>query len=100
MSTVRVEREDGLATITLARAEKRNALDEAMLMEVGNVLFDVATDQSVRVIVFRADGPAFTVGGDLEMFAEVGGESHDLLQRIGSSINRGIRALHESPAIS
>ena len=54
-----------VARITLARAEKANAQDYALLQEL-NEAFDVAAkDPDVRVIVLAADGRHFSSGHDL-----------------------------------
>lgn len=100
MSCVSTAIHDSIATITLGRTERRNALDEEMLRDIGEALVAVSSDPGVAVIVLRADGPAFTVGGDLQMFVEAGADSHDLLLRVGKYINPGVAALHASSAIS
>jgi enoyl-CoA hydratase/carnithine racemase len=56
---------DGVATITLANPEKRNALSAATMRE-SIAAFDAAgKDRSVRAVVLRALGPAFSAGHDL-----------------------------------
>ncbi|MDP7067387.1 MAG: enoyl-CoA hydratase [Acidimicrobiales bacterium] len=56
---------EGVARITLARAETANAQDYLMLSEL-NRAFDVAAgDDSVRVVVLAADGKHFSSGHDL-----------------------------------
>ncbi len=56
---------DGVATITLARAEKRNPLSLATMLELIAALEAIAVDRAVRVVVLRALGPAFSAGHDL-----------------------------------
>ncbi len=59
------EPEDGVARITLARAETANAQDYLMLSEL-NEAFDLAArSDQVRVIVLAADGKHFSSGHDL-----------------------------------
>ena len=56
---------EGVARITLARAEAANAQDYLMLSEL-NTAFDIAAkDEAVRVIVLAADGKHFSSGHDL-----------------------------------
>lgn len=64
MSRIRVERDGRVRTVTLARSEKRNALDMAMLDEL-LLAFNEEPDQDDRVIVLRAEGPVFCAGMDL-----------------------------------
>ena len=65
MSLVRVESSEGITTITMARADKRNALNQALCDELGEayVGFEAGPDQ---VAILQADGPAFCVGADLK----------------------------------
>ena len=57
---------DGVATLTLNRPEKRNALNTALLDQLSARLEALETDPAVRVIVVRGEGTAFCSGMDLE----------------------------------
>jgi enoyl-CoA hydratase/carnithine racemase len=56
---------DGVATVTLNRPEKRNALNSALLDGMTNIFTRIETDPSVRVVVIRGEGKAFCSGLDL-----------------------------------
>ena len=56
---------DGVARITLARAEKRNAQSLSMLVELNDAFDLAAQDDQVNVIVLAAEGPDFSSGHDL-----------------------------------
>jgi len=62
--TVRVEAAGAVRTVTLARADKRNALDAEMLAALTDA-FRAAPPADERVTVIRAEGPAFCAGLDL-----------------------------------
>jgi enoyl-CoA hydratase/carnithine racemase len=62
---VSVDQRDGIATITLNRPEKRNALSLAVMRELLGVLSAIAEDRTVRAVVLRGEGPAFSAGHDL-----------------------------------
>jgi enoyl-CoA hydratase/carnithine racemase len=64
MSRIQVERDGPVRTVTLTRAEKRNALDMAMLDALLEA-FQEKPAQADRVIVLRAEGPVFCAGMDL-----------------------------------
>src|SRR5262249_21114781 len=66
---MRVETDGALALLTLARADARNAIDPAWVTALGKAVSDCAGRDDVRGLLIRADGPAFTVGGDLAHFA-------------------------------
>ncbi|MGH9299108.1 MAG: enoyl-CoA hydratase/isomerase family protein, partial [Acidimicrobiales bacterium] len=56
----------GIATITLDRAEARNALSPDLMDAVGDRLEDAAADPLVRAVVLTNNGPAFCAGADLK----------------------------------
>jgi 2-(1,2-epoxy-1,2-dihydrophenyl)acetyl-CoA isomerase len=62
--------EDGVATLTMNRPERRNALSGAMLSALGAALAECETDPDVAVIVVTGAGGAFCAGGDVKGMAE------------------------------
>ena len=64
-----VER-DGIATITLARPDKRNALSIQLRQELMDTLAAWADDEQVRVVILTGEGPAFSAGFDLGEFGQ------------------------------
>ena len=60
---------DHICTITLNRPDKRNALNREMMDQLRNAFAQVAGDSNVRVVVLRANGPAFCAGLDLSEMA-------------------------------
>lgn len=64
---LRVERRaDGVALITLARPQARNALSIAMLDTLTQTFAELGEDRAVRAIVLAAEGPVFSSGHDLK----------------------------------
>jgi enoyl-CoA hydratase/carnithine racemase len=70
--TLLVEARDGVATVTLNRPEARNALNRALIRELGDALDALDGDPEARAIVLRGAGDrAFCAGADLKgMFQE------------------------------
>lgn len=62
---IRLSVEASVATITLVRGDKLNALDLDMLAELSVVLDRVEADRAVRVAILVGDGKAFSAGGDI-----------------------------------
>lgn len=60
------EDRDGIATVTLNRPAKFNALSSALMEAVEDTLAAIAADTSVRVVVLTANGKAFSAGHDLK----------------------------------
>lgn len=56
---------DGVATITMNRPEKRNALNTVLLEGFNRILSHVEESQESRVVVIRGEGKAFCSGIDL-----------------------------------
>jgi 2-(1,2-epoxy-1,2-dihydrophenyl)acetyl-CoA isomerase len=56
---------DGLAHLRLARPSLRNGIDMMMVRALADRFEAVAEDPGVRALLIGADGPAFSVGGDL-----------------------------------
>ncbi|MFA7584779.1 MAG: crotonase/enoyl-CoA hydratase family protein [Novosphingobium sp.] len=66
--------EDGVARVTMIRAEKRNALDMAMfdaLLAAGHALFELS---GLRCVVLAGEGKAFCAGLDLSVMQALHGE--------------------------
>ncbi|QBF31331.1 crotonase/enoyl-CoA hydratase family protein [Thalassococcus sp. S3] len=69
--TIRVETDArGVATLTLDRAEKRNAMSARMLEELTEAAGTLAADDQVRVVVLTGAGDTFCAGGDLAWMQE------------------------------
>ena len=68
---VRVERNDAVLAIVLARPERRNAITVAMYAALADAIESAATDISIRVITVRGEGQDFAAGNDLADFLAV-----------------------------
>jgi methylglutaconyl-CoA hydratase len=62
---------DRVATITLNRPEKRNALNGAMVAELQAAFTLAGEDEGVKVIVLKGNGEAFCAGADLEYLQQL-----------------------------
>lgn len=60
----------GVATLTLARAEKHNAMSARMIAELTEAARRLGDDEGVRVVVLAAEGRSFCAGGDLGWMRE------------------------------
>ena len=69
LSTVAYSVTDGLGTLRLDRAEARNAIDVDLVEDLHEVAQLCAADAALRALLICASGPAFTVGGDVTLFA-------------------------------
>ncbi len=60
-----------VATITLNRPEKRNALNGAMVAELRQAFAAAKTDEAVKLVLLRANGQAFCAGADLDYLTQL-----------------------------
>lgn len=65
-SFVRVECDGAVASVVLARAEARNALNLAMCHGLTEAFEALSVDPDVRVVLMRSEGPVFCAGADLK----------------------------------
>ena len=92
-------RDGAVATITLYRAAKRNALTPASLTQLEKLATGFREDAETRVVILRAEGKDFSVGADLS--AVGGGASPPptvVLRRSaeqGARLMRAIREIHQ-----
>ncbi len=68
--TVRLETDNGVATLTLDRPEKLNAMSDAMWNALHEHLCAIAGDESVRAVILTGAGRAFCSGGDIDNMAK------------------------------
>ena len=59
-----------VATLTLNRPEKHNALSEAMMVALTEAAHEIGTRDDIRVVILAAEGPSFCAGGDLQWMME------------------------------
>jgi enoyl-CoA hydratase/carnithine racemase len=71
----------GVADVTMMRASKHNALDQAMFEGLINAAEQVATDKSIRAVVLHGEGKSFCSGLDIASFMGGGGGTGVLLSR-------------------
>jgi 2-(1,2-epoxy-1,2-dihydrophenyl)acetyl-CoA isomerase len=92
---------DAVATVCLNRPDVRNAIDMQMAEDTLDVARRIAADDSIRAVLICGNGPALTVGGDVDyflarsaerfgaLFAEMTGPFHEafrVLSRIDAPI--------------
>jgi enoyl-CoA hydratase/carnithine racemase len=63
MAGLRIEQDGGVLRVTLARPERRNAFDAALIAELTEAFADVG---DARAVVLAGEGQAFCAGADIE----------------------------------
>ncbi|RSC94894.1 enoyl-CoA hydratase/isomerase family protein [Tenacibaculum singaporense] len=82
-----VEQTNALATITINRPKKLNALNKATIEELHNAFKALEEDASIKVIIITGSGEkAFVAGADISEFAHFSVEEGGMLARKGQEI--------------
>lgn len=66
---------DGIATVTISRSERRNAMNQAMWRYMTALFTSFAADPDIRVVVLRGAGGHFCAGADIAEFETVRGDA-------------------------
>jgi enoyl-CoA hydratase len=61
-----VEKKSRIATVTMNRPDKLNAVDEAMHEELARIFIDINDDPEIDIVILTGAGRAFSSGGDIE----------------------------------
>lgn len=68
---------DRIATITLNRVDKRNALNPELVSLLTEHLLKAAEDDEVKVIILKANGDTFSAGADLAYLQQLQQNSYE-----------------------
>jgi len=94
---LRVTRDGPLATLTIDRPERRNAVDLATWRALPRVVARLADDPGVRVVIVRGAGrQAFSAGADLDDVAALVGRP-DEGEAFLATVDAAVQALAELP---
>jgi enoyl-CoA hydratase/carnithine racemase len=91
--------EDGIATVTLNRPDRRNAMNAALLTGLRACVDRLEDRRDVRVIVIRGAGPAFCAGMDLREMEQRGGAPGDPEADVVAALQRVEAVRHPTIAM-
>ena len=93
------ETKDGIATLTLNRPERLNALGGTLRDDLLDAVGRASGDADVRVIIITGAGKGFCSGGDVKAMAErrQSGEARPVLEKIAPSRDRTLLAMRDAP---
>ncbi|HEY0252937.1 MAG TPA: enoyl-CoA hydratase/isomerase family protein [Kofleriaceae bacterium] len=91
-------RTNNIATITLARPEKHNAIDLATTHAMRKIAHELEHDQDTRVIVLAAQGASFSVGGDIAEFYAQRATIASHLGAMTDALHAAVLSLRRAPA--
>ncbi len=71
--TIKYGTSDGVATIELARPDKRNAVNAQMYVELGEAAERAASDPGIRAVLLSGQGSSFSAGMDITLLGQLAG---------------------------
>jgi methylglutaconyl-CoA hydratase len=88
-----------IATITLNRPEKKNALSAELVAQLTEVMLDAAEDDLVKVIVLKANGNVFSAGADLAYLQQLQNNSHEENLTDSRNLEKLFKAIYYLPKV-
>ncbi|HEX2441865.1 MAG TPA: enoyl-CoA hydratase-related protein [Methylomirabilota bacterium] len=93
------EVKDGVATLTLNRPERLNALGGSLRDDLHDAITRSAADSDVRVMVITGAGKGFCAGGDVKAMNEAkeGKRERPLIEKVAPGRDRTLLAMRDAP---
>jgi methylglutaconyl-CoA hydratase len=88
-----------IATIALNRPEKRNAFSAELVELLTETLLEASEDDQVKVIILKANGPAFCAGADLDYLQELQSNNHEANLSDSENLKRLYTTIYYLPKI-
>ena len=95
--SVRLAIQDGLATVTLAQAQRCNPFDGGFIQAMKAVCLQLGDAQGLRGVLIRAEGPNFSVGGDLKTFYPQRADLPPTVRAWTADLHVGLQRLWQLP---
>ena len=93
------DEQEGVATLTLNRPERLNALGDTLRQDLHDALTCASHNPAVRVIILTGAGRGFCSGGDVKAMneAKASGQSQALIDKVAPSRDQTIMAMRDAP---
>jgi enoyl-CoA hydratase/carnithine racemase len=90
---------DGIATLTLNRPERLNALGDSLRDDLLDAVTRASADHEVRVMIVTGAGKGFCAGGDVKAMNEAKEDRRErpLIEKIAPSRDRTLLAMRDAP---
>jgi 2-(1,2-epoxy-1,2-dihydrophenyl)acetyl-CoA isomerase len=89
-STIQLERDGGIATLTLDRPESANALNLEMATELMRAAIELDEDAGVRAVILTGNGKMFCAGGDLGAMKEAGDGASSYIKEMAGNLHLAV----------
>ncbi len=95
--SILTEIDAGVGIVTLNRPERHNAFDDTMIAELAEVMFSMASDPAVRVVVISGIGKSFCAGADLNWMQRAAGYGFEENRRDAGELAEMLRRIADCP---
>lgn len=85
-----IEKEAPVCTITINQAETLNALNSAVLHELGCAFDELAREKDIYVVILTGAGRSFVAGADISEMSRLNAEEGKVFGQLGSAVFRKI----------
>lgn len=92
-STIQLERDGGIATLTLDRPDSANALNLPMATELMRAAIELDEDARVRAVILTGSGKMFCAGGDLNAMKKAGDGASAYIKEMAGNLHLAISRL-------
>ncbi|HMQ22196.1 MAG TPA: enoyl-CoA hydratase-related protein [Planctomycetota bacterium] len=89
------QRDDGVAVVSLARPDRHNAFDDALIAELTEAFRAIDDDAKVRAVLLRGEGKSFSAGADIAWMREQGASDEATNLAGAQRMERAFRAIHD-----
>jgi methylglutaconyl-CoA hydratase len=95
MGALKLERDDDVLRVTLARPETRNAFDAALIAELAEAFVDIG---KARAVVLAGEGPSFCAGADVDWMRASVALDYDANVADANALRGMLDAINRCPA--
>lgn len=96
-TVVRLEIQDGLATVTLSQPARGNPFDGSFVCAMKDVFLQLWETEGLRGVLLRADGVNFSFGGDLKTFYPQRSNLAPLVRKWTADLHMGLQRFWQLP---
>ncbi|MES2492560.1 MAG: enoyl-CoA hydratase-related protein [Pseudomonadota bacterium] len=97
-TSMRIDREGGLARWTFTQPERGNPIDGTFCAEFCDAANELSDDPGVRAVLLTAEGKSFSFGGDVKLFVQDLDNLPRLIKRWTADLHMGIARLQRMNA--
>lgn len=99
LDTLKLEKHDGIAYVTLNRPEMLNALSGKVLEELMEAFVSIGKDPEVEAVILTGEGRAFAAGADISEMADMTGLEGQQMMKLGAEVMNFIENI-DKPVIA